>query len=124
MAVLTDSIYLRFLEQDMDAYMGKEDLVRNYAYLSGVMLGYLLDKSGNDWRRQINGNSDLGLMLQSAYNINLPSNMDMHFQESKDNYAYDEIISFEDRRDSIKTIKRQQLVELFTHNIKKLPLST
>lgn len=59
MAVLTDSIYLRFLEQDMDAYMGKEDLVRNYAYLSGVMLGYLLDKSGNDWRRQINGNSDL-----------------------------------------------------------------
>lgn len=122
MAVLTDSIYLRFLEQDMDAYMGKEDLVRNYAYLSGVMLGYLLDKSGNDWRRQINGNSDLGLMLQSAYNINLPSNMDMHFQESKDNYAYDEIISFEDRRDSIKTIKRRQLVELFTHNIKKLPL--
>ena len=57
-------------------------------------------------------------MLQGAYNINLPSNMDMHFQESKGNYAYDEIISFEDRRDSIKTIERRRLVELFTHNIK------
>ena len=122
MSVSTDSIYLHILEQDMNTYMIKEELVRNYAYLSGVIIGYLLDKSGNDWKQQINGNSDLGLMLQNAYNINFPSNLDMHFQESKDKYDYNEIIRFENRRDSVKSIEKQQLVELFTYNIKKLPL--
>ena len=48
--------------------------------------------------------------------------MDTHFQESKDKYDYNEIISFENRRDSIKSIEKRQLIELFTDNIKKLPL--
>ena len=86
------------------------------------MFGYLLDKSGIVWRPKINGNSDLGLLLQNAYNINLPSNLNIHLQESKDRYGYNEIISFENRRDSIKSIEKRQLIELFTFNIKKLPL--
>ena len=86
------------------------------------MFGYLLDKSGNVWRSKINGNSDLGLLLQKAYNINLPSNLNIHFQESKDKYDYNKIISFENRRDSIKSIEKRQLIELFTSNIKKLAL--
>ena len=122
LAISTDSIYLRYLEQDLNAYMEKRELVRNYAYFSGVLLGYLLDKSGNDWRRKINENSDLGLMLQNAYDIHLPSNLYMHFHDLKYKHDYNEIIRFENRRDSIKSIERQQLVELFTYNIKKLPL--
>ena len=86
------------------------------------MFGYLLDKSGNEWRPDINGISDLGLLLQNAYNINLPSNLNSHFQESKDKYDYNEIISFENRRDSIKSIEKLQLIELFKSNIKNLPL--
>ena len=86
------------------------------------MFGYLLDKSGIVWRPKINGNSDLGLLLQNVYNINLPSNFNFHFQESKDKYDYNEIISFENRRDSIKSLEKRQLIELFTDNIKKLPL--
>lgn len=122
LSVSTDSIYLHILDHDMNTYMGEENLVRNYAYLSGVILGYLLDKSKIDWRQQVNGKSDLGLMLQKAYHINLPSNLDMCFQESKKQYDYNGIISFENHRDSIKSIEKQQLIALFTHNIKKLPL--
>ena len=69
LAISTDSIYLHYLEQDLNAYMKKGELVRNYAYFSGPMFGYLLDKSGHVWRPKINGNSDLGLLLQNAYNL-------------------------------------------------------
>lgn len=37
-------------------------------------------------------------------------------------YDYNNIIIFENQRDSIQTIKKKQLTKLFTQDIKKLPL--
>lgn len=118
-----DALYLNALGDDMESYMGREELVRSYAYLSGVILGYLLDKSGAEWRPQVNGNSDLGQMLQEAYHIDLPKDMNALFEEAKAQYGYDEIMTFENRRDSIKAIEKQRLAAMFTQNVKRLPLN-
>ncbi len=118
----TDSIYLHLLDRDMRTYMDKKELVRSYAYLSGVILGYLLDKSEHAWRHQINGKSDLGLMLRKAYRIDMQSNHETRFQEARDCYGYNEILDYENRLDSIKSIEKKQLIALFTHNVKRLPL--
>lgn len=75
--------------------MKKDELVRCYAYLSGPILGYLLDKSTNEWRKQVDGNSDLGILVQKAYNIVLSTDKENHIQQRKAYYDYDNIMTFE-----------------------------
>lgn len=122
LSCLTDSMYLNILDKESNSYMRKENLVRSFAYFSGPIMGYLLDKSPSEWRKQVDGNSDLGILLQEAYNIVIPADYERHIKQRKDLYDYNSIISFENQRDSIQTIKKKQLIELFTQDIKKLPL--
>lgn len=122
LSVLSDSMYLHILDKKVETYMQKENLVRTYAYLSGAIMGYLLDKSTNEWRKHIDGNSDLGSLLQQTYNIVIPADRESQIQQRKALYDYDNIISFENQRDSIQAIKKKQLIELFTQDIRKLPL--
>ena len=102
--------------------MKKDELVRCYAYLSGPILGYLLDKSTNEWRKQVDGNSDLGILVQKAYNIVLPTDKENHIQQRKAYYDYDNIMTFENQRNSVRAIKKNELTALFTQDIKTLPL--
>ena len=122
LSVLSDSMYLHILDKKVETYMQKENLVRTYAYLSGAIMGYLLDKSTNEWRKHIDGNSDLGSLLQQTYNIVIPTDRESQIQQRKALYDYENIICFENRRDSIQAINKKQLIELFTQDIKKLPL--
>ena len=102
--------------------MKKDELVRCYAYLSGPILGYLLDKSTNEWHKLVDGNTDLGILVQNAYNIVLPTDKENHIRQRKACYDYDNIIAFENQRDSVRAIKKNELTALFTQNIKTLPL--
>ncbi len=122
LSVLSDSMYLHILDKEIESYMKKENLVRTFAYLSGAIMGYLLDKSTSEWRKQVDGNSDLGFLIQKAYGIVIPTDKESHIQQRKTLYDYDNIIGFENQRDSIQAIKKKQLIELFTQDIKKLPL--
>ena len=122
LSVPTDSIYLSLIKNDMESYNNKEELVRNYAYLSGVIIGFLLDKSATDWRKHIKADSDLGNILQQTYNITLPTNLKSHCEQVKKAYGYDYIMVFENKRDSVKSIEKEHLKKIFTQNIKKLPL--
>lgn len=122
LSISSDAIYLDKLDKEIESYMKKDDLVRCYAYLSGPILGYLLDKSTNEWHKHVDGNTDLGILVQKAYNIVLPTDKENHIQQRKACYDYDNIIAFENQRDSVRAIKKNELTALFTQNIKTLPL--
>ena len=122
LSVSSDSMYIHILDKEAESYMNKENLVRSYAYFSGAVMGYLLDKSACEWREQVDENSDLGFLLQKAYNILLPEDSDGHVRQRRSFYDYDSIMEFESRRDSMQAKKKGELVNLFTQNIKKLPL--
>lgn len=122
LSISSDAIYLDKLNKEIESYMKKDELVRCYAYLSGPILGYLLDKSTNEWHKHVDGNTDLGILVQKAYNIVLPTDKENHIQQRKACYDYDNIIAFENQRDSVRAIKKNELTALFTQNIKTLPL--
>jgi hypothetical protein len=118
----SDSMYLKILDEEKESYMQRENLVRNYAYLSGAIIGYLLDQKTNEWRKQVDGNSDLGAMLQKTYQIDLPTDKGRHIQHRAKFYGYESILKFESHRDSLAIGKKELFKELFTKDIKKLPL--
>ena len=122
LSVSSDSMYLHILDKEMESYAKKENLVRSFAYFSGAIMGYLLDQSTSEWRKQIDGNSDLGYLIQKAYGVVIPTDKEKHIQQRKALYDYNNIVRFENQRDSIQTIKKKQLTKLFTQDIKKLPL--
>ncbi len=122
LSISSDAIYLDKLDKEIESYMKKDELVRCYAYLSGPILGYLLDKSTNEWHKHVDGNTDLGILVQKAYNIVLPTDKENHIQQRKACYDYDNIKAFENQRDSVRAIKKNELTALFTQNIKTLPL--
>ena len=53
LSVSSDSMYLHILDKEMESYAKKENLVRSFAYFSGAIMGYLLDQSTSEWRKQI-----------------------------------------------------------------------
>lgn len=122
LSISSDARYIDKLNKEAESYMKKDELVRCYAYLSGPIFGYLLDKSTNEWRKQVDGNSDLGILVQKAYNIVLPIDKENHIQQRKAYYDYDNIMTFENQRDSVRAIKKNELTALFTQDIKTLPL--
>ena len=122
LSVSSDSMYLHILDKEMESYAKKENLVRSFAYFSGAIMGYLLDQSTSEWRKQIDGNSDLGYLIQKAYGVIIPVDKEKHIQQRKELYDYNNIIRFENQRDSIQAIKKKQLTKLFTQDVKKLPL--
>ena len=122
LSVSSDSMYIHILDKEAESYMNKENIVRSYAYFSSAVMGYLLDKSACEWREQVDGNSDLGFLLQKAYNILLPEDREDHVRQRRSFYNYDSIMEFESRRDSMQTKKKGELVNLFTQDTKKLPL--
>ena len=122
LSVSSDPMYIHILDKEAESYMNKENLVRSYAYFSGAVMGYLLDKSACEWREQVDGNSDLGFLLRKAYNILLPEDSEGHVRQRRSFYDYDSIMEFESRRDSMQAKKKGELVNLFMQNTKKLPL--
>ena len=60
------------------------------------------------------------LLVQKAYNIVLPTDKENHIQQRK--AYYDHIMAFENQRDSVRAIKKNELTALFTQDIKTLPL--
>jgi hypothetical protein len=49
--------------------------VRNFAYASGPAYGYLLDRYGSGWRRQLSADSNLAFMLAADAEITLPEDV-------------------------------------------------
>lgn len=117
-----DCTYKFLLDRHFTAYMQKDELIRAFAYFSGELYGYLLDKSGIGWRNVIKKDTDMGNLLQNSYHIQLPPNLPDYCQKAKRSYAFRQIENFESERDSLKRIEQQRYQELFTHHVLKLPI--
>lgn len=90
-----EQAYRQLLADTQKAYMKKESLTRSFAYFSGPLLGYLLDQSGKQWRKQIHASSDMGALLADAYKICLDAGSTSRYEEIRAKHGYDSIYPFE-----------------------------
>jgi hypothetical protein len=78
--------------------------VRSFAYYSGTVYGYLLDKTNSSWKLSIAHNSDLGLIMRCVCKIELPENLDKSYKKSRNKYDYEGLYQYESDREK----KRQE----------------
>ena len=122
LATQTDSCYLKTLEKHLAIYMSKEELVRTFAYMSGELYGYLLDQANKKWRKNIHGDTDLGNLLKRLYPISIPDHLEIYCKQQQTCYPIDSINLFEQKRDSLKSIQKEELIRIFSKDTKILPL--
>jgi hypothetical protein len=92
-----------------EKYRDTPTFVRSFSYYSGLLYGYILDQLDTDWRSGLNPKSDLGLMVRTGYNIELPVNLKSAFEKSRSGYDYDNIFKFERNRED----KRQEMLDVY-----------
>ncbi len=102
--------------------MSKEELVRTFAYMSGELYGYLLDQANKKWRKNIHGDTDLGNLLKRLYPISIPDHLEIYCKQQQTCYPIDSINLFEQKRDSLKSIQKEELIRIFSKDTKILPL--
>ncbi|MBK5720666.1 hypothetical protein JGH11_07255 [Dysgonomonas sp. Marseille-P4677] len=88
--------------------------VRSFAYLSGLMYGYLLDKANIEWRKDIRYDSNLNKILKTAYAIETSEDLDNAQIEIRDRYDYVSINNLETIRKAEKNKVLAQYTETFT----------
>ena len=90
-------------------------LVRSFAYVSGPFYGYLLDRTGSEWRKEINKKNSLSALLQTKLNIILPGNIEKSEKEIESGYNGTVIreseLQREEERIKIKKHYKEMLVE-------------
>jgi len=81
------------------------NFVRSFAYDSGPAYGFLLDVTGDNWRRGITLQSDLGQLLARAYAVHVPEVGQEQAAQRARFYDGDEVIALETRRDRDRQAK-------------------
>jgi hypothetical protein len=79
----------------------KPTFVRSFAYISGPAYVELLDETVKDWRRQLIGHKDLGLVLQKALGIKSPSLAQRAVLTRARGYDGETLIAVETRKDNL-----------------------
>jgi hypothetical protein len=77
----------------------KQTFVRSFAYASGPAYGLLLDETGEDWRKSLNKDDDLGALLQTKLNIKLPENIKEEAEVRAKSYDGQKLMADETARD-------------------------
>ena len=80
----------------------RETFVRSFAYASGPAYGLLLDHAAPDWRKGLNGASDLGELLRTALAIVLPEALEDEAGQRAKRYDGDRLTAGETRRDGVR----------------------
>ncbi len=83
--------------------------VRSFAYYSGPLYGYILDRGNQDWRAGITTSDDLGVRVQHSYNITIPEDLARAYKKSRNRYNYDDIFRDESKREE----KRQEVLTVY-----------
>lgn len=87
--------------------------VRSFAYISGPLYSFLLDKSGIDWRTNINETSRITEIIQSAFEIIITDDVQVEAQSILNDYKDSEILIFEENRAQKQIAKLEHLKEKF-----------
>src|SRR5258708_7499628 len=91
-----------------------ETFARSFAYSSGPAYGALLDIADTSWRSRLTSSSDLGNLLQKAYNIpdmRRPTEADA--MSSLSRYEGEEIIALEGRHEKLRQVQMAAATKKF-----------
>ena len=78
-----------------DFYLNQNSFVRVFGYHTGSLYAFLLDESGIEWRKKLDCNSDLALLLKNANNIEMPKKLKISVEKNRELYGYKEIYDYE-----------------------------
>lgn len=87
--------------------------VRSFAYISGPLYSFLLDKSGIDWRTNINETSRITEIIQSAFEIIITDDVQDEAQLILNDYKDSDILIFEENRAQKQIAKLEYLKDKF-----------
>lgn len=90
---------------------------RSFAYFSGTIYACLLDRTKTDWRKNLKPNDDLGILLQNAYKISLPKDLNSNGLKIRENYDYTAINDFEVKQKEEKDKVLAHYEDIFTKKI-------
>lgn len=97
--------------------------VRSFAYISGPLYSFLLDKSGIDWRTNINETSRITEIIRSAFEIIITDDVHDEAQLILNDYKDSDILIFEENRAQKQIEKLEYLKEkFFSRPVLVLPL--
>ena len=77
----------------------KKTFVRSFAYANGPAYGVLLDATGEDWRKALRKEDDLGDLLLARAGIKLPQNIAAAAEARAREYGGDELARSEEQRE-------------------------
>ena len=106
--------YVNNIMENKDMYWNSRSYVRSFAYYSGILYGYILDKKTDDWNYNINPESDLGSLALKNYKIKLPHNIKQSYEKLRENYDYAKIYQVEETRKRKQQEKIQEYITKFT----------
>lgn len=100
--------------KDFDYLYTADNITRSFAYLSGPLYGFALDQSGLEWHKLIDSSCDLGALLSTAYNIDIPDDLSDAYEMSRLKYGFSDIDEQEEAYEREQAAKEDVLRRLFS----------
>jgi hypothetical protein len=94
----SDDMLKQRLSQIKSRYEQSPSYVRSFAYFSGCAYAYLLDRTNTDWRKRVQSKEHLNKILQTAYKIEIPANIQETVEKIRDAYGFAAINTYELKR--------------------------
>ncbi len=93
-----------------------------FAYYTGALYGFILDKTDSTWRKEINNKDNFLYFTQKRLDLKLPEHLKMHIKKVRNNYGWD-TISKTEKIISKKTKKQEKYYSkiFFKNPIIKIP---
>jgi len=116
----SDSLIKQKIEVFKKTVEKLQDYSRNYGYLTGLLYGSVLSQFSKLWTKDINKDSDLGLLLAKYSNSKPIVNLDLIRVQANINYKY-----IEKEEKNIEEIKKKEKTDIAARfkNSSKLTLS-
>lgn len=78
---IKDKDLKEYLQDQLQSVWKSPSFVNCFAYFSGPVYAYLLDNTEINWRFHLGARDDIAAIVQSAYDISLPSDIYMEAEE-------------------------------------------
>lgn len=125
LAARSGAEWIAELHRSKEEYTRKDNLMRTFAYLSGAFYGFFLEQKQSDWLIRFHDGDDLGVLLQKAYALSLPSSVEAYVDSVREAYDYAALWAQETAREEERNtwIARQKAM-FFSPETLTLPLSS
>ncbi|MDD4747507.1 MAG: hypothetical protein PHW19_09505 [Salinivirgaceae bacterium] len=98
---------------------------QSFAYLTGLLYGYILDYSSIDWKKTITINDNFLEFTANAFNIKLPDSISAFNKKNKYLYGYKEILQNEKvKTDSMESLQNKYLTVFWKNPVLEIETKT